>query len=183
MRSSRSSMVLALSILVACGGDPDPRTDADAAVRSDGAIDESCEEIAASITCSDADRQCSHRAFGAYCASDRTDVLREDLRCIRTYSDASCRSFGDPSAARDCIEQVHDAAGYASAMPLAMAWATACGEPSRATTLIHTATPPLATLSEASIAALLPCIEAATTCEAAQTCMAERYPEPYACFL
>jgi hypothetical protein len=206
MRPDRLALALLLFSLAGCE-DPGPTTEDasslpdaaapadDAATPADAAIgvdagpepdagtDETCEQIAASITCSDGDRECAHRALGAYCATERTDVLRGDLLCIRAHSDRlGCRSFADPSGARDCIRGVHAAAGYASALPLAQAFATACGEPADPEAWIHSRHPPLAVLSDDSIAALMPCVTAAGTCTAAVACLAARYPEPYACF-
>ncbi|MDQ3035752.1 MAG: hypothetical protein M3Y87_25335 [Myxococcota bacterium] len=180
-----------LILLLSAGCDDGPAAALDGMVELDdgGAAPrdgsgETCDEIAASITCSDADRQCGHRALGAHCATERSDVLAADLECIRAHSEDSCRSFPDPSGAEECIRAAHDLAGYAPALPLADRLAARCADafPDSRDAAIHRMVPPLATLSATSLDALMPCVEAATSCDAAMLCFEARYPAVYACY-
>lgn len=180
--TNRSATLFLILLLSGC--DASSTATPDAAVAIDGDRSETCEAIAASITCSDADRECGHRALGAHCGSERSDVLAEDLACIREHSTDSCRSFPDPSGANACIEAVHARFGFEAAIPLADLFAARCAGdfPASRDAAIHRMVPPLATLSTASLEALTPCVEAATSCAAARACFEARYPDVYACY-
>lgn len=145
---------------------------------------ERCEAAAAAITCADADRQCAGRALGMYCATERADVLGNGVECLRDFSDATgCRSFSDRSGADACIRAALEP-GAARVLDLANRIVALCGAgyPSSVDDATYGLTPPLPALSDESLAAIDACVVAALSCAAANRCLADRYPAPFACF-
>lgn len=172
------SAVLVSSLgLFACGNGGTATGDAGADVAR-------CQSTAAAVTCGDTGRQCAARALSTACTTERADLLADALACIRDNSDASgCRSFADPSGADTCIHAALQS-GAARVIDVAMQLSLICGPsfPATVDEAMYGMTPPLPTLSDASLAAITTCVMAAADCTAATACFSSRYPQPYACF-
>lgn len=140
--------------LQGCSGDPC----ADAA-----------EEFAA--VCSNAGaRTCQAAAYAAYCENAmEPEAAAAALDCLRNESSSgSCRTFSDPSGAQECVANELGPLTRPEWTSIVAKFVLVCG---RAATPV-TFEPPFVFLSQAQVDAVDACVDGATSCEAAQACLA-----------
>lgn len=136
---------------------------------------ERCEAAAASVieTCeAESDRVCSHSAVAMRCGSERADVLADAFDCLYEWSagTGSCRTFGDPSGASDCLADLRDSVEATHATTVAEHIVARCTDASVDDVLRSTPIPMVA-LSDATLDALDACITPAVDCEGVRVCL------------
>jgi hypothetical protein len=134
------------------------------------------------------DRECEWLAIRDLCATERAEVLLEDMACTAAFSSApggtGCRTFSDPSGAAGCIISAHACFDVTNAAAVAgqvdAAFASLCGSSGGASPL-HQAAVPFAALSDETLSDLDACLPAAD-CASLRSCVLGEFSTIFACF-
>ncbi|MEL6185282.1 MAG: hypothetical protein AAFU79_11720 [Myxococcota bacterium] len=135
----------------------------------------------AAVCSDDGARACQAAGYGMYCENAvEPEAAAAALDCLRNESSSrSCRTFSDPSGAEACVANLLGPVTRPEWTSIVAKFVLVCG---RATTPV-TFEPPFAFLSQAQIDAVDACLDGATSCEAAQACLATGPQAPLAvCF-
>ena len=145
-----------------------------------------CMSIASMVATScegQADRTCHHTETAALCATERADVLADALQCLLDSSTGtgSCRTFGDPSGAQGCLDDLAAATDTTDTEPVIAHLVAACPTATEAQFLTMGAIPGMA-LGAASLDRFDTCITAAADCTGVAQCVNDLFPAISACY-
>lgn len=172
---------------------PSPGSDAPSSCTDGGVTDAvaACEAAALDMSTrcgGGSDRECEWLAIRDLCATERAAVLLAEMDCTRAFSSepggTGCRTFGDPSGARDCIVAAHRCFDVTRATSVAdqvsAAFTSLCGGAPSASPLDQGYVP-FAALSDGTLDAMAAC-SAAVSCDALVACLQGPFPDLLACY-
>lgn len=163
-------LIFSLGCLAACGGDPgsmDPSATTGIAVQT---CVSAAEAMAATCGPGAPDqRGCMTARYADYCA-DAPDPVRfaAAIDCLHAESSlGSCRTFADPSAARDCVRAVYADVDVPGATTFARDFAALGGYADRPETFM----PPVYVLDDEQLGVAQACLDGAGSLREADACL------------
>lgn len=131
-----------------------------------------CEKVLDDAAARCADRACLYSGWKALCA-DRPEAVKASFDCL---SEDDCQTPADPSAAKTCMEKSYADVASAADVAIGEAYCKQCVgtiDCDGVATPLVLAGMPVTHLAAADNAALQTCLDAATDCNGAETCVVD----------